>query len=184
MEINNICEIRSPLDGSVFTLQTGFTEKQISELIDHTNSDELIKQNTSDLERFKDREIFEKRMAEKVRSYYVLSDAFGSLAGLIWFGERKFPEVELSEQINKEEYGATFAIRLYGKYRGIKLGLPFTQAVMKHYFESEEYKALGKPKLWLATKSTNAAAIKLYQNLGFHEIQTKENHAEVVMVLG
>jgi RimJ/RimL family protein N-acetyltransferase len=86
-----------------------------------------------------------------------LVDTRKKLLGVIWFG--------------KKNGGITFAIRLFPPLRGKGYSATFLQKVMAKFLKSEDYKKMGKTKIWLKTHSDNISAIKLYTKSDWKEIE-------------
>lgn len=84
-------------------------------------------------------------------------DTRKKLLGVIWFG--------------KKNGGITFAIRLFPPLRGKGYSTTFLQKVMAKFLKSEDYKKMGKTKIWLKTHSDNISAIKLYTKSDWKEIE-------------
>jgi ribosomal protein S18 acetylase RimI-like enzyme len=160
-----------------YQIKKGLSDKQISQLINYASSDEGLKY-TSDPKRFKDRQSFDE-FSKEVLAYYTLVDNEDNLLGIIWFHD-------LDLYLNKEkpsEYGISFAIRLYGEARGKGLALTFTEEVMADFKESEEYKTHPHKKIWLSVSPENEAAVKLYRNLGFKDLEINEEYHKLLMIL-
>lgn len=156
----------------------GITEKQIDQLIEYTNSDPDIILFTSDLKRFRDRESFNK-WREKDRTIYTLADEEGNLLGIFWIGEEdlaeeKIPDKNFLLSFNKEDYGVTFAVRVYGKARGKGLAKEFIERSFKEFSP--------KRKIWLDTKHDNQRAIKLYEKLGFILATRPDKEGWIIMI--
>jgi len=133
-------------------IKNALSEKNIGQLIEYANNDELIKKYTSDLKRFKDRDSYENWL-KKGRKVYVLVDDKDNLTAISWFGE--------------EGEGFTFALRVYGKARGKGLGYGFLKETMNQFMELDDYKMANNKEWWLETSKDNIAAIKIYEKLGF-----------------
>lgn len=141
-------------------IKVGLSEKNIRQLIDYANNDEVIKKNTSDGKRFKDRESFEEWL-KKGRKIYSLVNENADLMGISWFGA--------------EGEGFTFGIRIYGEARGKGLGYGFLKETIDLYMKEEEYQKAINKDFWLETSKDNIAAIKIYEKLGFKFEKDGEN---------
>src|SRR5688572_23736118 len=105
-------------------IQNGIQEKQIDQLIEYTNSDKLVKTQTNDLSRFKNKDTF-LDWIERKRIINTLIDSNENLLGLIWFSKSILPK--------RADYPFTFAIRIYGMARGKGFGLPFMKYAFKEF---------------------------------------------------
>ena len=148
------------------SISEGLTDKQITQLIEFTNTDPLILANTSDKERFKNRASFEKWF-EKKRKIYSLIDNDKNLLGIIWFGIKQIPKELDLENFNASSYSITFSIRLYSTARGKRLSHQFMEKALNLYKQTNEYLKNPEKGMWLVTNSDNKAAIKTYEKIGF-----------------
>lgn len=146
---------------------------QVKDLINYSNTDELILKTTKDSARFKDKNTFDD-WSKKNRKIYTLSDEKGKLLGIIWFGKKQIPN-------GNGKFGITFAIRIYAEARGKGNAKPFMEEAFGKYKQTKEYKENPAKGIWLETRTDNIAAIKAYERFGFREIETKEYR--VLMVL-
>ena len=162
--------------GKTFTLKKGINDQEIDQLIQYAQSDETVRQFTSDASRFASRISFDEWRKEGT-VFYTLNDAEGNLAGIIWFEPLPIPEFNLQENapiINSNEYQITFAIRTYGSARGKGLSSPFTQKAL------EDFERKG---VWLATSADNYPAINSYKKSGFVELGMRKDGQKLIMVL-
>lgn len=175
-----------------YIIKKGLSEKQISQLIEYAKSDEGLK-FTSDPKRFKDKQSFDE-FSKEILAYYALTNEADDLLGIIWFHDLPVipakggiqPEDNwMPDQVrdDMEDYGISFAIRLYGEARGKGLSQPFTEEVLEDFYESEEYKNHPHNKIWLAVSPENEPAVKLYHKLGFKDLKIDEEHKKLLMTL-
>lgn len=158
-----------------FKIKKGLSEKQIDQLIKFSSRDPDIGKFTSDSLRFKDRDGFDE-FSTHILAYYTLVDDLENLAGIIWFDDFYVKELP-------EEYGISFAIRLYGEARGKGLALQFSEKVMEDFKKSEEYKTHKHPKLWLSVSPENKPALSLYRKLGFKDLKLNQEYNKLLMIL-
>lgn len=164
-----------------FVYKQGITDKQIEDLILYSSSDELVKTNTGDPVRFKDRESFEK-WKRIPREIYTLTDNFNSLLGIVWFRTTELPQdKEFTEKLNRESFGITFAIRIYGKARGKGYSEKFLNWAFQEYKKTNQYLDNPSKGVWLETRSDNLAAIKLYEKFGFKTLSNPDENNRIIM---
>lgn len=155
-----------------YQIKKGLSEKQISQLINFSVSDDGLKY-TSDAKRFQDRESFDE-FSKDIIAYYTLSDDEENLVGIIWFHD-----LDLSSDKN---YGISFAIRLYGEARGKGLAKEFAEKVIEDFKNSDEFKNHPHPKIWLAVSPENEKAVSLYRNLGFKDLEIDKENNKLLML--
>lgn len=151
----------------------GITEKQIEQLINFANTDPEVKKFTSDSNRFRDREAFDK-WRKKDRVVYTLTDKSGDLLGILWFGKKSLP-IGFSEKFDPKDYTITFAIRTYGDARGKGLAKPFMRQVFNHFSP--------KQGVWLETSIDNKPALVVYERFGFKQVTDPDEEGKILMVL-
>ena len=164
------------------TFYKGISERQIQQIIQYANEDDLVKKYTSDPKRFTNMEAF-KQWLQKGRSIYSLSDSAGNLAGVIWFGPKEMPYKAFTEPIRREDYGVTFSIRIYSEWRGKHLARPFTKMAFAEYEKSPEYLQLANNNMWLETSADNPSAVAAYEKFGFRLVTVPDEHNKILMVL-
>ena len=167
----------------------GLTEKQIDQLVQFSNDpkDEAIKSNTSDPERFKDKEAVENWL-QKRRSIYTLTNDQGDLLGMSWLGAGAMPQGEFTEDFGSSKYGVTFAIRLYGEARGSGKGLSrqLTKHAIGQYKQTTEYQGLtdkGQDGIWLEVSQSNGPGVALYEKSGFTPVTNPNEKGKMFMIL-
>ncbi len=165
-----------------FRVEEGITEKQIDQLLINTTSDPLISKYTSDRRRFGNIEAFED-WRKKGRSIYTLPSKEGDLAGIIWFGEEQISNGEYIVDFNPEEYGITFAIRIYKQARSKGLANPFMLEAFARFRSSEEYRGIGNKGVWLEVTQNNIPAIKAYKKFGFQRVTNPDEEGKIIMIL-
>ena len=181
-DLSKNCEVTTD-DLGQLSINEGLAEKQIEQLIDYANTDELVGKNTSDPHRFENREAYDDWFRSG-RSIYSITDSEGNLLGIVWFGKKAFPTVTLKpefEDLDTDLYGVTFAIRLYGKARGKGLAKKITDITLSAYMKSDDYRAAGSNGFWLETSETNLAAVNTYNTL-FTQVSDSNERGKIVMV--
>jgi len=146
-------------------IKKGLSEKNIKQLINFANNDELVRRFTSDQKRFRDRESFEKWL-EKNRKVYSLVDKEDNLRGISWFGQ--------------EGEGFTLALRIYSEARGKGLAFGFLKKTMEDFMTEPEYRNAKNKEWWLETLEENVAAIKIYEKLGFELVKKGESVGKLI----
>lgn len=160
----------------------GITEALINEVIWYANTDSEIKKFTSDFKRFKDRES-SRNWLKKGRIIYTLTSG-ERLLGLIWLGEEIMPsDGQFIRDINEQEYGVTFAIRIYGEARGKHLASKFINIVLNAFVKSADFNKFKKKGIWLEASADNAAAVKVYTRIGFRLVTKADENNKILIVL-
>jgi len=160
----------------------GITKHQITQLIKYTNTDSLILETTKDLERFKNKAIFDNWL-KKNRKIYTFVDNSGNLLGIIWFGTKLMPKnIHFTQSLNTSHYSITFAIRLYENARGKNLSHKFIKLAWEIYSNSKEYLESNAKGIWLETNINNFAAVSAYKKVGFKLVSKPGEKGEVLMV--
>lgn len=164
-----------------FLIKNGISNWQIQQLINLTNTDDDIKKFTSDQKRFSSIEAFEE-WKKKDRSIYILTNDQEELLGIFWLGEKKLPEADYDKSFDRNKFGITFGIRIYGEARGKGMASNFMNEAINRFKDSKIYNEIPKKGIWLETKVHNLAAIKLYTKFGFKVVSLANERGEVVMV--
>ena len=163
--------------GETFTFKKGITDQEIEQLVHFAQTDESVKNFTSDAKRFASRESFNAWRKENT-VFYTLNDQAQKLAGIIWLEELPLPEfnpLQLSaSNFNNSNYNTTFAIRTYENARGKGLSVPF----IKKAFED-----FGAKNVWLATSPDNIPAVNAYKKAGFVELGMRKDGQKLIMLL-
>lgn len=179
MEFTNI--IDHPILG-LLKVKTGITKLEVDELINYARTDENIKKYTSDNIRFKSRESYESWL-KKGRIIYTLSK-LNKLLGIAWLGEENLPKTkQFIENIRYDDFGLTFAVRIYGEARGKHLSGKFIKSVLDAFVKSADFSKFKKKGIWLHTTADNTAAVKAYQRIGFVLVTKPDEKNNILMVL-
>jgi len=160
-------------------VKEGIAQKQIEQLINFSQKDPEIAQNTSDRQRFASRVEFDKWRAAG-RRIYVLEDPAGNLNGIIWFGKKELPCREgFTRKINLRMCTTTFAIRLYPQARGKGLAFEFMfkSLLLDSFHWGQVY-----PNIWLEVRSNNNPAVALYKKFGFRTVTAPDENGKILMV--
>lgn len=165
-------------DGEALNVTFGLSEKTVAEFKKRScdQTDEELMRFTSDYKRMC-LGSYEAWYAKERYPFALLNKA-GELAGIIWFGPKAFPDTTKAGLSTPQSPGNdwhTFAIRMYGAYRGKRLAFPFASFVFEAYT-----RFLPHHPVWLDTDAENAGAIRLYGKLGFKECGLNE-HGRLVM---
>lgn len=179
---NKVGELVLPDTNEVLVINQGIDERHIAQLILNSQAadDAGVQSYTSDPRRFGSMEAFEK-WTSKGRILYTLTNKDGNLAGIQWFGPEDMPEKPYEEDFDRNRYGCTFAIRLYGEARGKGLARPFMRAVFDNLQTTPDYQRIEKNKIWLETRTTNEPALKSYRKFGFFPVYKDEK--DTIMIL-
>lgn len=157
------------------------TDSQIDQLIQYTNIDPEIQKNTSDLDRFKNRQSFD-LWKKKNRVIYTLVNEQDNLLGIIWFGEKAMPNTKYPDNFDPSKYKATFSIRIYQEARGKGLARDFMVQTFSEYLSSKEYLCLKSKGIWIIVASDNKVGLKLYEHFGFKTIAKMHPENQEVMI--
>lgn len=159
----------------------GITEKQIERLIHYSNTDKQVKINTFDAIRFANRQTFDK-WRKISRRIYTLTNNLGDLLGIIWFRRQALPlDKDYYFNFDKEFFGTTFAIRIYGLARGKGLSKTFLDKAFKEYKKTKVYLNSVKKGMWIETRKDNLSAISVYKKFGFKIVSKPDKINRIVM---
>lgn len=161
-------------------VKEGITKKQIQQLINYTNTDELIQETTKDLERFKSIEHFTTWL-KKDRTVFVLTDIKDNLLGILWYGRKTLPNKKYLLPFSIENYGVTFAVRIYKPARGKGLSKLFMDKAFDKYKHLLEYTENKHKGIWLETTKSNLAAIRAYERFGFKIVSNPDTDNRIIM---
>lgn len=162
-------------------VKTGISEREIVQLLKYSYTDKEVLRFTSDLKRFAGRKAFDEWFSQG-RIVYTLVDRKNNLLGIAWFGEKTLPEEKFSEPIDTENYGITFAIRIYEEARGKSLAKKFMTEAFLRFFETENYRKIKKNGIWLQTSIDNIPALKTYLGFGFRQVSPPDKNNKIIMV--
>ncbi len=170
----NLSHIQTP-SGENIKVQLGISEKQIEKLVELTNSDPEIKKFTSDLERFPNKESFDKWVKDKY--VYTLVGENNKLLGLIWFEIKSIPLQGLTD------YGITIAIRTYGEARGKGYFQQFLNKAINHFKKTKEFQKIKSKGMWVSSAKDNIPSQKAFEKFGFKTVEDRTIPTRVFMVL-
>ena len=164
------------------------TDKHITQLIAYSTDpdDEGVQGNTLDAIRFKDRDAV-LEWKEKGRSTTIITNDEGDLLALSWFGAKDMylDEYETNAAFNPQQYGATFAVRIYGEARGKRLSGKIIQKAEEQFQTTQQYKELveqGQAHPWLEVSADNIAGVKSYDRLGYRSVTEPNQDNKILMV--
>ncbi len=163
-------------------IKEGITKKQIQQLINYSNTDELIQETTKDRDRFGTIENFNSWL-KKDRTVFVLTDVKDNLLGILWFGRKTLPKKNYILPMNKGNFGITFAVRIYKPARGKGLSKHFMDKAFEKYKNLLEYTQNVQKDIWLETNKNNLAAIRAYERYGFKVVTSPDEDNRVIMCL-
>lgn len=147
------------------------TDNYLSQMVDFAHTDQQVIDNTSDKKRFFSLETAQEWLKKAQKYFFALSPIENKkeLAGIIWFEKLELPKTLKTKYPNSDW---TFGIRIYEKYRGNGLAIPFMKVSFETFF-----KKFKNTPIWLSTNVTNQTATKLYQKFGFKKIGEENNKA-------
>ena len=161
-------------------VRKGIATNHIDKLIYYSSNDDLVLKFTHDNKRYKDLKSFNKE--KNNRFYYSLVGKNNELAGIIWFSKKPIPKNKFIVEFNTRDYGITFALRVYGKFRGKGLSYPFLQEAIRRYKKTKSFKENKANKFWVSTSFDNFAAISTYIKCGFVKASKKDSKAKIIMI--
>jgi len=150
-----------------FKVYEGWDDKLAAGIVAGSKEPEMRKRVPRDIaERFSDEAAAQEWYERNEKVVYSLGGR-AALAGVIWFSKNPRPEI-----------GAdfTFAIRMYEQARGRGLATDFMTAAHYDFETAKQYKG----NIWLATDTTNLAALRLYEKNGY--VTVDEEDGRVTMV--
>lgn len=161
----------------ILSIATGHDQSLIEQLISKSKEAKILKFTSKDAEqRFGNIEMYEK-WNKKGRTLHWLLGENNDLAGVIWYGESKFPlDVSIAE-IPKE----TFAIRIYDGYSGHGLAVPFMEQSLQIAANEKRQNKQNINGIWLQTDLDNPAAIHVYSKLGYVEVGRDDTRVTMVL---
>src|SRR3989344_3516795 len=120
----------------------------------------LFKNNTNDANRFASTVKFDEWL-QIPREIFTLTNSSENLLGLIWFRNQAIPDRKFINDFNKENFGVTFAIRIYGKARGKGYSEKFLNWAFGEYKKTNQYLNNPSKGVWLETREDNLRQISL-----------------------
>lgn len=158
----------SDSDSKQYVLAQGLGDAHQRQLLDFSQNDLLIVQNTSDPERFASGKKLAAWLAgDRLVFALTPADQPEVLAGLFWFSHEAFPLEAVDQEANHNAQNAhwTMGIRLYETARGKRLSLPFMKTAFEHFWRQHPSESV-----WLSTREDNAASQKIYTQFGFQPV--------------
>lgn len=160
------------IEGKDFEIIQGLPDCLIGDLIKNSLclSDTDL-QTTSDRKRFNSVESINE-WKKKGRTIYTLKDLkTNELLGIFWFGKK---EIELKEpeanlNIDYKNYSHTFAMRLYGRLRGVGMFKELTVKILDKYINSGNYDNTG---FW--GESHHGGMVKVCESIGMKQVSAKK----------
>ena len=170
------------MEGEVVEVQVkkGITAYHIKKLIYYSSNDDLVLKFTQDKKRYKDLRAFNK--GKNNRFYYSLVGKNNEFAGVIWFSKKPIPKNKFIVEFDNKNYGITFALRVYGKFRGKGLSFSFLKEAVKRYKKTRIFKEIKANKFWVSTSFDNLAAIATYTKFGFEKVSKKDSKEKIIMI--
>lgn len=160
----------------------GITDMQVAQLINFTNTDALVRRNTSDEKRFKDIETYD-RWKSKGRTVYTLADEGQNLLGIIWLGNEPLPEKSFLFPLNSSDYATTLAMRIYGYVRGKGIAKAFLIPTLRHFIcQGEGNKS--SSGIWIETSVDNTPVLRSFSSVGFTQATEQDERKKIIMVAG
>lgn len=163
-------------------VKKGISLKHVRKLIYYSKNDDAINKFTSDSIRYKNLTSFKKYIEKGNVFYYSLINEYDLLTGFALFKFKKIPERIYLRKIYPNEYGITFAIRIYGKYRGKGLALKFMKDVFEKFIITKEYKNKKDNKFWIKVSERNIPAVKTYEKFGFVKVSKPDKTGKIIMI--
>ncbi|MFH1971014.1 MAG: hypothetical protein ABIJ05_01365 [Patescibacteria group bacterium] len=161
-------------------VRKGIATNHINKLIYYSSNDDLVLKFTHDNKRYRDLKSFNKEKSN--RFYYSLVSKNNELAGIIWFKKKPIPKNKFIVEFNTRDYGITFALRVYGKFRAKGLSYPFLKEAIKRYKKTKSFKETKANNFWVSTSFDNLPAIVTYAKFGFEKVSEKESNEKIIMI--
>jgi hypothetical protein len=163
-----LCEgcVTNQVDQS-FSLWQGLSQIHQQQLLNFSQTDPLITQNTGDQLRFASAlKLNEWLNGQRIIYALTPQNDPNELSGLIWFSQEDLP-VEIDNPAAKDAHW-TFAIRLYERARGNRLSIPFMTKTFSDFWQKNPNEIV-----WLSTNASNQISQKIYTQFGFQQLSTK-----------
>jgi len=161
-------------------VRKGITTHHVKKLIYYSSNDDLVLKFTQDRKRYRDLKTFNK--GKNSRFYYSLVGRKNEFAGVVWFSKKAIPNKNFLVEFDSKNYGITFGLRIYGKFRGRGLSLPFLKEAIKRYKKTKSFKENKANKFWISTSFDNLAAIVTYTKCGFEKVSKKDPKGKIIMI--
>lgn len=179
MDVYATVEPEEHLKPLIKKIGIGINDELLSQLIKKSRQPHIISSTPKDVsERFGDINMLNKWL-EQGRVFHWLIGDNNDLAGVIWYGKKKFP-VQLTEQ--KVKANNTFAIRIYENYVGHGLAKPFMFQSLGLYHNSLKEKGDNNLAIWLSTSINNLAAVAVYTKFGYKEVFRDEEQVYMELI--
>ncbi len=165
-----LADVKS-VDGDRFTIVLGLDASLIEEFKRKScdTADEVLMKFSSDYTRICTGS-YEQWYA-KERYPFALVHESGALAGLVWFGPKKFPTLTSGTVPTVAGEWGTLSVRVYLPFRGKRLATGFVSFAMNIYADLR-----GNHPTWLDTEPENESAVALFKKLGFEEVGYTDYH--------
>ena len=163
-------------------VKKGIDKKHIKDLIYYSKTDKKVQKYTSDSIRYKSLKSFEKYISKTKTVCYSLVGKNNDLAGIALFRFKNIPQKRFLERISSEIFGITFAIRIYGEYRGKGLAFGFMSDVFDKFTKSKDYKKKKNNKFWIMVSKDNIPAIRTYERFGFVKMTKPDEKGKFLMI--
>jgi GNAT superfamily N-acetyltransferase len=155
----------------------GIDDDLVNQLIKKSRQDHIKSSTPKDIsERFGDIKMFTEWNEQGRVMHWLVGDN-DDLAGVIWYGKKKFP----NDNNQKVSANNTFAIRIYEGYAGQGLAKPFMKQSLQLYLKSLKNNHDDNVEIWLSTSVNNFPAIAVYTKFGYKEIY--RTNEQVFMIL-
>lgn len=112
-----------------------------------------------------------------------MSDPEGNLMGIVWLGEEQIPSKDFMVDFNEDEFGITFAIRIYEGARGKGLANRFMKEAIAIFKSTEKYRGFKNKGIWLEVTHDNIPAVRAYERSGFKRVTDPDGSDKILMIL-